>query len=133
MYISNAFSLSMIAPRAHIDVSPLTAEEVAALPLESAIGHADTAKVVGGLIGVDLSANRANVFLKPGEKMVVAQYIGPRLPEGATQLPDGARIEFRLVEIKEVALNGLVQCSACMCIIRLGNSTTLDGQRRILG
>lgn len=103
MYISNAFSLSMIAPRAHIDVSPLTAEEVAALPLESAIGHADTAKVVGGLIGVDLSANRANVFLKPGEKMVVAQYIGPRLPEGATQLPDGARIEFRLVEIKEVA------------------------------
>ena len=103
MYISNAFSLSMIAPRAHIDVSPLTAEEVAALPLESAIGHADTAKVVGGLIGVDLSANRANVFLKPGEKMVVAQYIGPRLPEGATQLPEGARIEFRLVEIEEVA------------------------------
>lgn len=103
MYISNAFSLSMIAPRAHIDVSPLTAEEVAALPLESAIGHADTAKVVGGLIGVDLSANRANVFLKPGEKMVVAQYIGPRLPEGATQLPDGARIEFRLVKVEEVA------------------------------
>ena len=93
----------MIAPRAHIDVSPLTAEEVAALPLVSAIGHADTAKVVGGLIGVDLSANRANVFLKPGEKMVVAQYIGPRLPEGATQLPDGARIEFRLVKVKEVA------------------------------
>ena len=103
MYISNAFSLSMIAPRAHIDVSPLTAEEVAVLPLESAIGHADTAKVVGGLIGVDLSANRANVFLKPGEKMVVAQYIGPRLPEGATQLPEGARIEFRLVEIEDLS------------------------------
>lgn len=98
MHISNAFSLSMIAPRARIDVSPLTAEEVAALPLESAIGHADTAKVISGLIGVDLPANRANIYLKPGEKMVVAQYIGPRLPEGATQLPEGARIEFRLVE-----------------------------------
>ena len=96
MYISNAFSLSMVAPNATIRVSPLNVEEVAALPLESAIGHADTAKVVSGLIGVDLSANRANVFLKPGEKMVVAQYIGPRLPEGA-------RIEFRLVEIEEVA------------------------------
>ena len=98
MYISNAFSLSMVDPNATIKVSPLTAEEVAALPLESAIGHADTAKVVGGLLGIDLPANRVNISLKPGEKMVVAQYIGPRLSEGATQLPVGARIEFRLVE-----------------------------------
>lgn len=98
MYISNAFSLSMIAPRARIDVSPLTAEEVAMLPLESAIGHADTAKVVGGLLGIDLPANRINISLKPGEKMVVVQYIGSRLPVGATQLPEGAKIEFRLVE-----------------------------------
>jgi len=93
----------MIAPRAHIDVSPLTAEEVAALPLESAIGHADTAKVVGDLLGIDLLANRVNISLNPGDNMVVAQYIGPRLQEGATQLPDGARIEFRLVKVKEVA------------------------------
>lgn len=98
MYISNAFSLSMVAPNSTIKVSPLTAEEVAMLPLESAIGHADTAKVVGSLLGVDLPANRANISLKPGEKMVVAQYIGPRLPEGATQLPEGAKIEFRLVD-----------------------------------
>lgn len=102
MYISNAFSLSMVAPSATVKVSLMTAEEVAALPLESAIGHADTAKVVGGLLGIDLPANRANISLNPGEKMVVAQYIGSRLPEGATQLPEGARIEFRLVEIEEV-------------------------------
>ena len=29
--------------------------------------------------------------------MLVAQYSGPRLPEGATALPAGARIEFWLV------------------------------------
>jgi hypothetical protein len=98
MYISNAFSLSMVAPNATIKVSPLNVEEVAVLPLVSAIGHADTAKVVSGLLGVDLPSNRVNISLNPGEKMIVAQYIGPRLPEGATQLPDGARIEFRLVE-----------------------------------
>ena len=103
MYISNAFSLSMVAPNATIKVSPLNVEEVAVLPLVSAIGHADTAKVVSGLLGIDLPANRANISLNPGEKMVVAQYIGSRLPEGATQLPEGARIEFRLVEIEEVA------------------------------
>lgn len=103
MYISNAFSLNMVAPTATIKVSPLTAEEVAVLPLESAIGHADTARVVSGLLGIDLAPNRVSISLRPGEKMIVAQYIGPRLPEGATQLPSGARIEFRLVKVEEVA------------------------------
>lgn len=100
MYIGNAFSLSMVAPSATIRVSPLTAEEVSRMPpIVSAIGHADTAFLVGKLIGRELPANRANIFLKSGEKMIVAQYIGPRLPEGAKELPEGARIEFRLVEV----------------------------------
>lgn len=99
MIIGNAFSLSMVAPSATIMVSPLAAEDVGKLPLESAIGHADTAFLVGQLVGQPLVANRANIALKSGDSMVVAQYIGPRLPEGAKELPDGARVEFRLVEV----------------------------------
>lgn len=100
MIIGNAFSLSMVAPSATIKVSPLTAEEVSEIEsLESVIGHADTAFLVRKLIGRELPANRVNIALKSGEKMIVAQYIGPRLPGGAKELPNGARIEFRLVEV----------------------------------
>lgn len=67
--------------------------------LESVIGHADTARIVSDILGVELPANRATVKLQPGEKMIVAQYSGPRLPEGATTLPEGAKIEFVLVEV----------------------------------
>lgn len=100
MFIGNAFSLSMVAPFATIEVSPLTFSEVSKIEsLESAIGHADTAFLVGKLVGRDLPANRVNIMLKSGDKMVVAQYIGPRLSEGAKELPSGARIEFRLVAV----------------------------------
>lgn len=70
------------------------------LQLESAIGHADTARIVSGMLGVELPANRQSVKLARGEKMIVAQYTGPRLPEGATALPAGAEIEFVLVRAK---------------------------------
>lgn len=39
-------------------------------------------------------ANRVNVKLEPGVLILVGQYIGPRLPEGATTLPEGASIEW---------------------------------------
>ena len=99
MIIGNAFSLQMVGPTAQINVSLITSEEVSKLPLESVIGHVDTAFLVGKMLGQDLPANRANVTLKPGDSMIVAQYIGPRLPEGAKELPFGARIEFRLVKV----------------------------------
>jgi hypothetical protein len=100
MYITNAFSLNMLdlTDSLVIGLEPLTPAEVASMPLVSAIGHADTARVVGGLLGVELPVNRATISLRQGDVIVVAQYRGPRLPEGATVLPDGAVIEF--VEVK---------------------------------
>lgn len=46
---------------------------------------------------MEVPVNRASYTLVPGEKLLVAQYKGPRLPEGATKLPEGATIEFYLV------------------------------------
>jgi len=60
----------------------------------SAIGHADTAKIVSGLLGIELPANRISIKMTGMEKVIVAQYSGCRLPEGATILPEGAKIEF---------------------------------------
>jgi hypothetical protein len=64
--------------------------------LQSYIGHEDLANLLG------LSANRATCpELKAGEQFIVAQYRGPRLPEGSKTLPDGAMIEFRWMQISE--------------------------------
>jgi len=61
----------------------------------SAIGHKDTAAVVSGLLGQEIKENRLNVKLSDSrDSLLVAQYNGPRLPEGSTTLPAGAEIQF---------------------------------------
>lgn len=69
--------------------------EVAELPggLVSAIGHADTAAVLG------YPCNRVSVKLNKGDVAYVAQLQGGRLPEGTTTLPDGFSFKFIKVEV----------------------------------
>lgn len=103
MYIVNAFSINML-PRDPLTLRflPVSVEEarrMAEAGVQSAIGHADTARIVSALLGVEIPSNRADVRLQRGDRVLVAQYTGPRLPEGATALPEGARIEFWVVEV----------------------------------
>ena len=90
-FLLNAFSLQMV------DI-PSTVEftDVDRLPegLTSAIGHADTARVLG------VEQNRINVHLDKGDVAFVAQLTGGRLPEGATTLPEGFSFKFIKVEVK---------------------------------
>ena len=67
---------------------------------ESCIGHADTANVLSKLLNCEISCNRVSIQLRQGERCIVAQYIGPRLPEGCKDLPEGARIDFFLVTME---------------------------------
>ena len=92
MYILNAFSLQMVEIPSVVRFT-----EVEELPqgLVSAIGHADTAAVLG------YPVNRCNVSLKPGDVAYVAQLQGGRLPEGCTTLPEGFTFKFIKVEIGE--------------------------------
>ena len=66
---------------------------------ECAIGHVDTAVVVGDMLDMALEANRTSVSIDVDEALLVAQYTGPRLPEGATTLPEGATIKFWFVTV----------------------------------
>ena len=70
-------------------------EEVDELPdgLTSAIGHQDTANVLG------VPMNRVNVHLSEGDVAYVAQLQGGRLPEGSTTLPDGFSFKFIKVSV----------------------------------
>lgn len=108
-YILNAFSLNMIptsAMEAGISVirvgrdnARLFVESTRAI---SGVGHADTAAVFSSLLGVPIAANRCNVILSEGDEALVGQYVGPRLPEGATALPEGARIDWFILYLQKI-------------------------------
>jgi len=101
--LTNAFSLNMFADhhRHIVEFIPKTAHEAAQYLTEdwqSAVGHPDTAALFSEQLGVRIPANRVNVQLIPRQtRLIVGQYVGPRLPEGATTLPDGAEIRWWLV------------------------------------
>ena len=106
MYILNAFSLNMIVGNADIVVREDSQKVAACLAADctSAVGHADTAAVFSAVLGVPVPCNRATVALKPGDVALVGQYSGPRLPEGATSLPEGAAIKWLVVGVNAPAL-----------------------------
>ena len=89
-YLLNAFSLQMLEGDATVKFT-----EVPELPegLTSAVGHQDTANVLG------VEMNRINVTLRKGDTAFVAQLQGGRLPEGATTLPEGFSFKFIKVEV----------------------------------
>lgn len=89
-YLLNAFSLQMVDVPCNVHF-----EEVDVLPegLISAIGHQDTANVLG------VPMNRCNVHLSKGDVAYVAQLQGGRLPEGSTTLPDGFSFKFIKVTV----------------------------------
>lgn len=90
-YLLNAFSLQMVDTPCNVKFT-----EVDNLPggLTSAIGHADTAHVLG------VEPNRINVHLAKGETAYVAQLTGGRLPEGSTTLPDGFHFKYIRVDVE---------------------------------
>ena len=112
MIILNAFSANMLADfpcsvtftevsaeTARINLMVAAEEDGEADFIRSAVGHADTAAVLGDVLGVPVPCNRVTVTLRPGDSAIVGQYIGPRLPEGATALPEGATIKWLMVSV----------------------------------
>lgn len=89
-FLLNAFSLQMLEGDATVKFT-----EVSELPegLTSAIGHQDTANVLG------VPMNRVSITLKRGDTAFVAQLQGGRLPEGSTTLPEGFSFKFIKVEV----------------------------------
>ena len=103
LLLANAFSLNMLGSfPASVEVEAIGLPRARELAREaqSVVGHADTAAVFSSELGLEVPANRATVQLAPGDELVVGQYRGPRLPEGATELPEGASITWLLVRIK---------------------------------
>lgn len=92
--IANAISINMLPDMCVGDEVTLKIKKIKEpsdsdkANMTSVIGHPSTAAVVG------VPANRANYKFADGDTLIVAQYIGPRLEEGTTKLPDGAEIQY---------------------------------------
>ena len=105
--IANAFSLNML----DLDVGITDLQICPASPdvirqeieeegrFASVVGHADTAAVFSSILGLDVPCNRATFIMDEGTTLFVGQYKGPRLPEGATSLPEGATVDWAMVVI----------------------------------
>lgn len=104
LYVSNAFSLQMldVAVKNTVTVVPVDDPKavVAAQQFTSAVGHADTARIFSDVLGVAVPSQRISIKLTAEDALLVGQYVGPRLPEGATTLPEGASIVWLLVTVK---------------------------------
>lgn len=119
VFLLNAFSLQMLEGDATVKFTEVSREQVFSVghweerpfndeggiptdygtekfwesDLVSAIGHQDTANVLG------VEMRRINVTLKRGDTAFVAQLQGGRLPEGSTTLPEGFSFKFIKVEV----------------------------------
>lgn len=112
LYISNAFSLASLGARQPgftdriLRVSRLTDDEAVMLTLVHAdnhtviVGHADIAAIMSRKLGdMHIPVNRISADVQVGDSVLVAQYVGPRLPEGTKELPEGAEIIWLLVSV----------------------------------
>ncbi len=103
-YLSNAFSLGMLAdfPLA-VEVSEAPSIDAAtefARDAVSVVGHQDTANLFSTILGLPIEFNRVSTRLEKGDEVLIGQYVGPRLPEGATSLPEGATIKWLFLTIR---------------------------------
>lgn len=103
-YLSNAFSLGMLpavcSPTIREHTKGNFKKELTKAPVKSIVGHADTANILTKILDSSVAFNRETVSLKTGDVLFVAQYDGPRLCEGATELPEGANFRWFIVEVR---------------------------------
>lgn len=112
IYVANAFSLNMVPNFVgKLDIqSGVSAVGILdslymsdKFQLDNCIGHQDTDAVVRDILfqdGISIPCGeRKSVSLEQGDILLVAQYSGPRLPEGTTRLPEGSKITWITVQI----------------------------------
>ena len=93
MLLLNSFSINMVASKEFVAVVRNIERPKDLSVLDSVIGHQQLADMLG------VPMNRATVQLQEGNRAIIAQYSGPRLEEGTTTLPEGAKIEWKQVTI----------------------------------
>ena len=109
LYITNAFSINMLSKISNtLEFNKISQPEIVinlADNIIGCIGHENTALLVEQMLkglgyeDIPKLFNRISITpdFKAGDEILVCQYTGPRLDEGVTSLPDGAKINFWVV------------------------------------
>ena len=98
VYISNAFSLSMLTPPTTLTVVEASVEDVKNIlnqGFTSAVGHEATSKIISTQLGIQMPTNRVSIKLSAGDVLIVYQLL-TRLPEGKILSED----EMRQLQVK---------------------------------
>ena len=99
--LCNAFSLNMLSNLAATikteELSIPQVKEKLMAGFESGMGH--STEVVSNILGMEIPMNRTTNKIEDGDEVIVCQYTGPRLPEGAIELPEGAKMVFIKVTV----------------------------------
>jgi len=107
-YLGNAFSLGMLdvltgETPVNVECASLSLDEARAYVERnsptSTVGHLDTAELYSAMLGSTVEMRRVSTSLIDGDEILVGQYNGPRLPEGAKSLPEGAKVRWILARI----------------------------------
>lgn len=64
---------------------------------QSAVGHVKTAELFSELLECPVAYQRITLELNEGDRLLIGQYIGERLPEYQEARPDGADLRWLLV------------------------------------
>lgn len=114
IYIGNAFSMNMLskwrvkdaATETDIKVQPiadpvewLSAHEIAHGVAQSVVWHEETVDLFSRILQRKVVFNRTTLELTSDDFLLVGQYTGPRLEEGATELPQGAEINWIVISV----------------------------------
>ena len=88
----------------HASLRGYVRDRLVVAPYVSCVGHAQTAALFTAALGIEVRPNRISVSLSQRDTLFVGQYIGPRLPEGAASLPEGATIRWFQITLREAGV-----------------------------
>jgi len=114
-YLTNAFSFNMVdqigtvefdmlvdvvtssAMREHVE------DSVKEGSLCISMSNQATCDLLNAIIGGSIAPEKGNVDAKIGDTVLIMQYNGPRLYNGAKNIPEGGKVRFYKVQIAEAA------------------------------
>jgi hypothetical protein len=113
IYLANSISLQMFKDlirkdwELNITLRELSVEEAKVLLstyFTSAVGHAGTAQFLTELLGIAVPMSRQAITLKNGDKLIVVQPLGERLPPGQELTAEVLKEWYREGKVKFILI-----------------------------
>ena len=96
------FLLPMLTCNMAVTIDAITQKAAAGIILEydmvSIISRDDICLLINNKLGTNFIVNQLPVIFEPGDLLLIAHYVGPRLENGSTEFPPRAKIKWYLAD-----------------------------------